>query len=751
MVSTPPKRSTMSSVTGRADTVEKIFIKSLSGGRLSTRLGLNKEIPSLSKNIPKHIPHDKEKLYEENLHLKKKIHELADENLQMGTKIKLFEEKHKKIENFDPSMRLISSLKKQIKIMNLKITEKENENFELKKMNRITNINELEIVIQTYHEECKRLMHHLTEFAENNKIPKSSLDYEKEIYKKNLMIDSIKKENYSKNLEINALRQDLQSFKEKSEAASTSSKKKLKQPPARMSFCAECEKTKKTLEKLKKDSEIKEKQNFQILEDTKALYSDTFAKLEASQSQNQENLMKIQNLQTQLSIIQNRQVNQLIVSESAKKSKNKNPPKLFCRISQIIRLKYMFLAVFLSLLDKNNTGLIEPEDLKKGVRYKGKPIKTKYINEILEIIPCKNSAIPIKSLEEWYEKYDYQAFYSSSSDEDDSIKVIHKPSQSLKSYKPLLKESSIDYILIKSELPLKKLKESWKVNLNQIETIMETIKLSMILQNLPRTKLIPNIFTENVNIHEEISVEDLKNIFMQSKIKDIQNLESLAKFLILPESLEYTNNHELMNYKAKLADIIKKFQQTAKSWKIIDKNRAHHDTASLFIHNKQTLLKEFALADLKNTKMIGLEEFAKIIKKFGFCSEDSLMYLYLLSFSQTFEVFGIHYFYVFEGIEKAEAELQGLKQKYRGILGNIRDTMGNSIESLDYFVGNEAEFLISLDQFHNSLLALNIQVSNEFLAEISKGKTVVDLNFFRVLLINDLNSSFESDFSFTNF
>ena len=149
--------------------------------------------------------------------------------------------------------------------------------------------------------------------------------------------------------------------------------------------------------------------------------------------------------------------------------------------------------------------------------------------------------------------------------------------------------------------------------------------------------------------------------------------------------------------------------------------------------------------------MIGLEEFAKIIKKFGFCSEDSLMYLYLLSFSQTFEVFGIHYFYVFEGIEKAEAELQGLKQKYRGILGNIRDTMGNSIESLDYFVGNEAEFLISLDQFHNSLLALNIQVSNEFLAEISKGKTVVDLNFFRVLLINDLNSSFESDFSFTNF
>lgn len=87
----------------------------------------------------------------------------------------------------------------------------------------------------------------------------------------------------------------------------------------------------------------------------------------------------------------------------------------------------------------------------------------------------------------------------------------------------------------------------------------------MILQNLPRTKLIPNIFTENVNIHEEISVEDLKNIFMQSKIKDIQNLESLAKFLILPESLEYTNNHELMNYKAKLADIIKKFQQTAKS------------------------------------------------------------------------------------------------------------------------------------------------------------------------------------------
>ena len=58
------------------------------------------------------------------------------------------------------------------------------------------------------------------------------------------------------------------------------------------------------------------------------------------------------------------------------------------------------MSGFSDFLLNNMKSSLEPEDLKKGVRYKGKSIKTKYINEILDLIPCKNSAIPIKSLEE---------------------------------------------------------------------------------------------------------------------------------------------------------------------------------------------------------------------------------------------------------------------------------------------------------------------------------------------------------------
>ena len=133
------------------------------------------------------------------------------------------------------------------------------------------------------------------------------------------------------------------------------------------------------------------------------MYQEALLKLNNSEKQITELNAMIGNLKQQLTIAQSSALRIQKNSPSTQgdyPKKKKNPPKLFCKIAQIINSKYMFLSVYLSFLDRKNTGFIEPEYLRKGIVYRGKVIKKKYVNEVLELISCNNRPIPIKLLEE---------------------------------------------------------------------------------------------------------------------------------------------------------------------------------------------------------------------------------------------------------------------------------------------------------------------------------------------------------------
>jgi hypothetical protein len=374
-----------------------------------------KESSYLTKVTPKAIPQDREKLYEENLYLKAKSNQLLEENLQLKTKIKVFEDN--KNETKDPSVTLMNNLKKKIKELNNKALEKENLINNLKRNIKNTRINELEKLVQTYYEECKRLMDHLNEFSKSNGVSKDYLEYEKQLYDKNQVINALKKADKERMVEINKLKDDIEFLKGKNEKYAEIPKTS---PREWKNACIDCEKFKKKYKKIKFDQENLQSLKSQEIEDLKALYSESLSKSQHLEVQISDQLKLIESLHQKLSILKNTFKPPEILLKTEifnKKQKLKNPPRLFCKMSQIIKSKYILPDVFLSLLDKNSIGCIDPEELQDGLTFKGKKVKSKHIIEIMKLIGCENRNIPIKLLEEWYEKYEYDPYYPSSDDD----------------------------------------------------------------------------------------------------------------------------------------------------------------------------------------------------------------------------------------------------------------------------------------------------------------------------------------------
>ena len=116
----------------------------------------------ITKITPKNIPQDKERLYEETLHLKQHINTLREENLKLKTKISNLEKEASKFEKMiqennasyfrdaQPSKpnetHLSMTLKQNVKELRADLKKKEDELEEIKKVLKYTKIQELQVI-----------------------------------------------------------------------------------------------------------------------------------------------------------------------------------------------------------------------------------------------------------------------------------------------------------------------------------------------------------------------------------------------------------------------------------------------------------------------------------------------------------------------------------------------------------------------------------------------------------------------------
>ena len=119
---------------------------------------------------------DKEQLYEETLSLKMEVNFFKEQNIRLKTKLQQTEKELGKKEDFldeihmntkEPSTisnsHLVGSLKHSIKELKNELKQREEDIDKLKRDTKVSRVNELEVELQAYTDECTRLRHHIEE------------------------------------------------------------------------------------------------------------------------------------------------------------------------------------------------------------------------------------------------------------------------------------------------------------------------------------------------------------------------------------------------------------------------------------------------------------------------------------------------------------------------------------------------------------------------------------------------------------
>jgi hypothetical protein len=703
-----------------------------------------KEVYTLSRLLPRNIIQDKEKLYEENMQLKLHSNEIIDENLQLRTKIKQLELKKKKYEDQDPSLTLVSSLKATIKELKDKIGEKENEIHVLRKNIRLCKIDELEIEIKMYEEECLRLSSHLNEFMKIQDIPSSYLEYENKIYNKTQVISKLKKEAQDMQFELNHAKEEIINLKDR---LLTFERKYKKGSPKNLEinlYKEECETLKAIIQKNQTEYQEKEKNLLgQISSYKETLEKESF-KMLSLQKELQENFLTTESLKKQISYYKDQlkePSNPSFISSTARKtlSKEKNPPRLFIKINELSKEKCLLVSILLSLLDENNNGYIESEELCKGIVLHEKPIKKKYVDEVIKLMSCTNKSIPLKALESWYDKYDYDDHYSSSSEEEvvQNIKPVPEKFKFI-DVKP---DPKYNQIVIptapsKERVVREKEKEIPIIKVEQISHAFERIRLYMQFYYLPQNKMLSVLFGNSLNPDVPLSVKDLAEVLKASSVYlgSEEDIMLFSRFIVEPEKIETLTESALMSLKSKVMDFSRKIKKHAPEWKLIDKYKAHQAIYPLFFANQNEILSDLHQADQTNEGIISLNDFKQILYKYINIPENSFQYLYILSYSISKKLDKIAYIELYNTLEQITKKILDLKQKHSKILETIEKSLEKSGSTFENVFGYNEEFLVSMDTVVNSLKTLEVDIDENLLSDINCGKFVYDLGLLKVIL-----------------
>ena len=382
--------------------------------------------PNFSKILPKDISLDKERLVEENSALKLKASECMDENQILKSRLlQLLQE-----QNLESSEK-VPKMKKKIRELQEKFSAKEAEVVGLKTNIRSSKLLERENEIMSYINEARRLKYLLEGLLEHPGSMNAE-EYSQRNFEIGIEFQALKKENLELSQAIVQANHSLDSLNAKmskfiKKTRKTNFKKILKE------LKSEYEYLQSTLTADTETFQNKENDIIERIRKERIIGAEILQKLERLESRSHELTIISKEMKSKLNLSKSRVIGAkrnyslLVVAESSSPLKLENPPRLFVKINQILKKKKMLISVFLSLLDKNNTGLLSIDNFISSMKDFGKKIKRKYIQQVMDSVGATLSYIPLRLLENLFEKYRYaNDNYVSSSDED--AKIMKKSS-----------------------------------------------------------------------------------------------------------------------------------------------------------------------------------------------------------------------------------------------------------------------------------------------------------------------------------
>ena len=598
------------------------------------------DMNALFRNLPRSPNINRERLYEENLSLKIKANILQEENLKLKTKINQIEKNLNKREDASETIlykiasrtHLIPNLKISIKDLKDSIKAKEEEIEKLKKNIKSTKMVEIDVEIQSYIDECTRLRHHLEEVMAQKKISYSSLEFEEKLYRQNMDINLLRQENQDYSLNLEKAREEMIFVKEKISLLENPIKKHKKSSNKKSEIARLTAEINEMKEKLEKDKEL-------FLENERKL------KIEAENliSSNEKISEKIQSTEIKLqeqNIILEQLKNQMIKNEKDLKrsqtinapsieihlikKKLQNPNKLLRRIHQIICKKQMLSSVFFSLMDKDSNGFIEVDEIYRFISMNGRKIKKRDIVASLESLGILKSNIPIITMEEHYNKYDYVEKPESPSSSEEFVespkkaqieKLSYLPNNSL----PISNDPIVPTPSIPGPRIIKEVKKVPTVKVEEIQGIIEDISMKMRRLKQPKNKVLSIVFGNDIDVEQSITTDILSTMLSASKLQlvDKEKVRQLSKFLLEPEKVTEITDTEELYLSGNIFDICKKLMKYIKDWEVYTdiEIKSAMKSAEISLAVLADKIAEKCLeVDKEHTGTIKLKDFKKVVE-----------------------------------------------------------------------------------------------------------------------------------------
>lgn len=543
-------------------------------------ISLRKYFAVTPRSTPKNFQ-DTESLKQENDIIKSKLFHLEQDNNLLKKRLQDIEYffshgKKERINDFKHSNHKpnqASKLKSKLRKLKEKLKNKESllEDRKLKIRNK--KIIELEEQISIKVLECVKLKEHLFQAlrCENNQDNRNEKETKAKVNEEELTRLKLINLDYERALDI--LNKEFYGAQSRLIFLEKTTKKKKKQNKVTISELKkaqlELDMLKNMHEEQKADLELQRNDILKTLDKIKKTGEERQKKLTSLEYQIKEKIESIQRLrkmtQHYKSAIRKSRTMRVIDDMPIKLQ---NPPVFFIEIHNIISKKNMIIEVFLSLIDKNNKGMLTSDEIFTIFNAESQRIDKKYIENALKIMGCTEKYIPLSKIEEWYGKYDYEDM------ENDSL--LKPLTQDLENSKRSEKGSfSIDKKLIPEPTDLKqnpKLGFSRTLQCKKTKTIIKTQELVQVFEeiatkmktlNIPKTSIATALLGEDFDDTLPIFYEDLDKRIKNSMLclNNSSHISLLAKYLCTPD-----NNSDNMNLQVKFSHIkdklIKNIQST---------------------------------------------------------------------------------------------------------------------------------------------------------------------------------------------
>ena len=637
----------------------------------------------LSKLKPRRVNIDKERLYEENMALKLKNNNLLEELIRLRTKVSQVEkELNRKEDQNDISMiskpaHMINSLKLAVKDLKLEISNKNDEINKLKKHIKSTKINEIELQVQAYIDECTRLRHHLEEVMRQRDSPQLIQNIpDDKTMQASVIINSLKKENEDLNLALNKTNEENLKLKEKVLELEKTKKKTSAKKGEMSGLKGENSKMKKEMEGALKECGEREVGLKEEIRMIKKNLGDALAKVQNYENKikdltgdNEEKNKKLKALQERIDLNDRMEV-------SEKKKLEEELKKI-----EVDRKK------------EDEKRKLEEEKKKEEERMRDEERKKeeskKQDLEKLKADERKKEQENRKKSEDYKKSEDLQKPSKQDSKNQNSHKSPSDPEASSKadSTKPLTEFPSQSK---KPSNPSKPAAES-------VESIFTHFSFRMQINRIPKTKLFSTLFG-TLSQDKQLSKTELSSILKK------------PPFNFLAPDVEAMNNFLLDSPKSTAKSIETKIHKFTEDWEVFtpeDEETFDEKIGEVIQVNKEKMLEECKKIDKANTGIVSLDQFKEVLDKCKVKLQSKVIrYMMLLFYSHNMRLNEVPYFHFIKAYgenaddDVTDEEKAKIVRHYLGVIAEI--LVNNKKGVFDVFECDE-QGLLTPDDFYAGL------------------------------------------------